>query len=31
VYGNRPAAFTMFLRIRPKGNMMEHMQLMHRK
>jgi len=31
VYGNRPTAFTMFLRIRPKGNMMEHMQLMHRK
>jgi hypothetical protein len=31
VYGNRPAAFTMFFRIRPRGNMMEHMQLMHRK
>jgi len=31
VYGSRPAAFTMFLRIRPKGNMMEHMQQMHRK
>src|SRR5439155_14640576 len=28
-YGNRPAAFSIFLRIRPKGNMAEHMQLMH--
>src|SRR5213593_690368 len=28
-YGNRPAAFSVFLRIRPKGNMAEHMQLMH--
>jgi hypothetical protein len=29
VYGDRPASFTFFLRIRPKGNMAEHMQQMH--
>ena len=28
-YGNRPAAFSVLLRIRPKGNMAEHMRLMH--
>jgi hypothetical protein len=29
VYGNRPAAFTMFLHIWPAGNMAAHMQMMH--
>jgi hypothetical protein len=28
-YGNHPASASVFLRIRPKGNMAEHMQLMH--
>lgn len=28
-YGNHPAGFTVFLRIRPTGNMMLHMQSMH--
>jgi hypothetical protein len=28
-YGNRPAGFSVFLRIRPKGNLAEHMRLMH--
>jgi hypothetical protein len=30
VYGNHPAGFTVFLRLRPSGNMMEHMRQMHR-
>jgi hypothetical protein len=29
VYGNHPAGVSVFLRLRPKGNMMQHMQLMH--
>ena len=29
VYGDRPAAFSMFLRIRPSGNAAIHMQIMH--
>jgi hypothetical protein len=29
VYGNHPTGVTMFLRLRPKGNMMLHMQAMH--
>jgi hypothetical protein len=29
VYGDRPAAFSVFLRIRPAGNMAEHMRQMH--
>jgi hypothetical protein len=29
VYGNRPAAFSVFLRIRPTGNAAQHMQMMH--
>lgn len=29
IYGNRPAGLTFFLRVRPKGNMMLHMQAMH--
>ncbi len=29
IYGDRPAGLTMFLRLRPKGNMMLHMQAMH--
>ena len=28
-YGDRPVGFTVFLHFRPKGNMKEHMQLMH--
>jgi hypothetical protein len=28
-YGDRPAGFTVFMRIRPKGNMRLHMQGMH--
>jgi len=29
VYGDRPAAFSVFLRIRPAGNVAQHMQIMH--
>jgi hypothetical protein len=29
IYGDHPAGFMFFLRIRPKGNMMLHMQAMH--
>jgi hypothetical protein len=29
VYGDRPSGFAVFLRIRPAGNVAEHMQLMH--
>jgi hypothetical protein len=29
IYGGRPAAFAFFLRIRPAGNVMQHMQMMH--
>jgi hypothetical protein len=29
VYGDHPTGISIFLRIRPKGNMMEHMQAMH--
>jgi len=29
VYGNHPAGVTVFLRLRPSGNMMEHMRQMH--
>jgi hypothetical protein len=29
VYGNRPAAVTFFLHVRPRGNMTDHMQIMH--
>lgn len=29
-YGN-PAGFSVFLRLRPKGNMMQHMQMMHQQ
>jgi hypothetical protein len=29
VYGDRPAAFSVFLRIRPTGNAAQHMQIMH--
>jgi hypothetical protein len=29
VYGNRPAAFTVFLHLRPVGNIGAHMQMMH--
>lgn len=29
LYGDRPATFLMFLRLRPKGNMAEHMRMMH--
>jgi hypothetical protein len=29
IYGDRPASFAFFLRLRPKGNMMLHMQGMH--
>ena len=28
-YGSHPAGFSVFLRLRPKGNMMQHMQQMH--
>jgi hypothetical protein len=31
VYGNRPATLAVFLRIRPTGNMGEHMKLMHQR
>jgi hypothetical protein len=30
VYGNRPSTVVVFLRLRPKGNMTEHMKQMHR-
>jgi hypothetical protein len=30
VYGNRPSTVVMFLRLRPKGNMSEHLKQMHR-
>ena len=29
VYGDRPAGFSVFLRIRPTGNAAQHMQMMH--
>jgi len=29
VYGNRPAGFTIFLHLRPAGNMGSHMKMMH--
>jgi hypothetical protein len=29
VYGDRPAGFSVFLRIRPAGNVAQHMQAMH--
>ena len=29
IYGNRPAGFSVFLRLRPKGNMADHMRQMH--
>jgi hypothetical protein len=29
IYGDRPAGLSFFLRVRPKGNMMLHMQSMH--
>jgi hypothetical protein len=29
LYGERPAGFAVFLRIRPTGNVAQHMQLMH--
>jgi hypothetical protein len=28
-YGNRPAGIVMFLRLRPAGNLTEHMRQMH--
>jgi hypothetical protein len=31
IYGNHPAGFSVFLRVRPKGNMMLHMQAMHQQ
>jgi hypothetical protein len=31
VYGDRPSTIAMFLRIRPAGNMQEHMKLMHQR
>ena len=31
IYGNNPAGLTVFLRVRPKGNMMLHMQAMHQQ
>jgi hypothetical protein len=31
VYGNRPATVAVFLRIRPNGNMGEHMKAMHQR
>ena len=30
LYGDHPTTVAIFLRIRPAGNMMEHMRLMHR-
>jgi hypothetical protein len=29
IYGNHPAAVSVFLHLRPAGNMAEHMQMMH--
>ena len=29
IYGERPAGFTMFLHLRPTGNIGQHMQMMH--
>jgi hypothetical protein len=29
IYGNRPAAFSIFLHLRPRGNIGTHMQIMH--
>jgi hypothetical protein len=29
IYGNRPAGFSVFLHLRPKGNMADHMRKMH--
>jgi hypothetical protein len=31
VYGNRPSTTIVFLRLRPRGNMSEHMRQMHRQ
>jgi len=31
IYGDHPASFAFFLRLRPKGNMMLHMQGMHQR
>jgi hypothetical protein len=31
VYGNRPSTTIVFLRLRPRGNMTEHMRQMHRQ
>jgi hypothetical protein len=31
IYGSHPAGLTFFLRVRPKGNMMLHMQAMHQR
>jgi hypothetical protein len=31
IYGNRPAGFTVFLHLRPAGNIGQHMQLMHQR
>ena len=31
VYGDRPAAFTVFLHLRPAGNIGSHMQMIHRQ
>jgi hypothetical protein len=31
VYGDRPAGFSVFLRIRPRGNAAAHMQMMHQQ
>src|SRR5437762_9988589 len=31
VYGDRPAGFSVFLRIRPTGNVAQHMQMMHQQ
>jgi hypothetical protein len=31
IYGNRPTGVAFFLRFRPKGNMMLHMQGMHQR
>ena len=31
IYGNHPAGLQFFLRVRPKGNMMLHMQAMHQR
>ena len=31
IYGDRPMGVTMFLHLRPRGNMQEHMQIMHQR